>query len=152
MNAQADRSNSVRRRSSSGTKRGTEHVVAGRFPRAAKLLRHGDFDRVYREGRRQFMPHMTVFYLSVPDGSRGPRIGLTVGRALGGAVDRNRIKRRLREAVRAQLSRFTAAVDVVMNPKKTVLSMEFKALADEVARALSQVQSLMEKQQPRGGE
>ncbi len=66
------------------------------FPRAARLLKHADFDRVYKQGRRHFSSHMTVFYLRQAEGEA--RIGFTVGRVLGGAVVRNRIKRRLREA------------------------------------------------------
>jgi ribonuclease P protein component len=111
-----------------------------KFPRHRKLLRHGDFQQVYQQGRRQFAPHMTLFYRArVLEGS-GPRVGLTVGRVLGGAVERNRIKRRLREAVRASLPALTAAVDVVINPKKSVLDMDFATLRAEVAGALRAVQ------------
>ncbi len=116
--------------------RGVEQRVirdGGRFPRTARLLKHSDFDRVYKQGKRQFSSHMTVYYLAHA-GSQ-PRIGLTVGRVLGGAVERNRLKRRLREAVRLRRSRLKAAVDVVINPKKSVLTVEFPALLEEVGRA-----------------
>ena len=65
----------------------------------------------------------------------GLRVGFTVGRALGGAVQRNRMKRRLREAVR--LSRPPAGVvaDVVINPKKSLLANDFAAVLNEVSRA-----------------
>ena len=56
------------------------------FPRSGRLLRHSDFDRVYKQGRRQFSSHMTVFYLRQAEG--GARIGFTVGKVLGGAVVR----------------------------------------------------------------
>ncbi len=62
-------------------------------------------------------------------------MGLTVGRVLGGAVERNRIKRRLREAVRRNLATLATAVDVVINPKKSVLRAEFTALDSEIAGA-----------------
>ena len=111
-----------------------------RFPKTSKLLRHSDFQRVYKQGRRHFAAHMTVFYLrrrdeDVDDDGSGPRVGLTVGRVLGGAVQRNRIKRRLREAVRHNLAALTLAVDVVINPKKSALLAEFSVLNDQVARA-----------------
>jgi ribonuclease P protein component len=110
--------------------------MAPRFPKASKLLRHADFQRVYQQGGRHFAAHMTVFYLrrQDEDGAR-PRVGFTVGRVLGGAVQRNRIKRRLREAVRHNLASLTLAVDVVINPKKSALLAEFTVLHDEVARA-----------------
>ena len=76
---------------------------------------------------------MTVFFLSSQ--AAGSRVGYTVGRVLGGAVQRNRIKRRLREAVRLEHDRLTKAVDVVINPKKSVLRAEFAEIAQEVGRA-----------------
>ena len=107
------------------------------FPRTARLLKHADFDRVYKQGRRHFTPHMTVFYLRQAEGAA--RVGFTVGRVLGGAVDRNRIKRRLRAAVRQWRILLTGPVDVVINPKKLVLKMEFSALVEEIERAFGMV-------------
>lgn len=103
------------------------------FPRSARLLKHADFERVYKQGRRHFSSHMTVFYLRQAEG--GARTGFTVGRVLGGAVQRNRIKRRLREAVRQYRAILKSPVDVVINPKKSVLKVEFPILLEEVSRA-----------------
>ena len=111
-----------------------------RFPRTSRLLRHADFDRVYREGKRHFSTNMTVFFLPRTDPPACDlRIGLTVSRALGGAVDRNRLKRRMREAVRMTRPTDTPAIDVVINPKRTVLKTDFEVLAKEVDRALQTV-------------
>ncbi len=127
------------------------------FPRAARLLKHSDFDRVYKQGRRHFSPHLTVFYLRREDAlpgdglpKKGPRIGFTVGRVLGSAVERNRIKRRLREAVRQRravlLGAGACSVDVVINPKKSVLTEKFSVVLEEVGRALDVIaKKLMEK-------
>jgi len=119
------------------------------FPRAARLLKHADFDRVYKQGRRHFSSHITVFYLRQAEGSspeQCARVGFTVGKVLGGAVDRNRIKRRLRDAVRQRRSLLKSAVDVVINPKKSVLKMEFAGLLDEVGRAFETIaRKLVEK-------
>ena len=90
------------------------------FPRSARLLRHADFQSVYKLGRRHFASHMTVFYLRRAEGD-SVRIGFTVSRALGGAVDRNRMKRRLREAVRLHGVAIGVPVDVVINPKKSLV-------------------------------
>jgi ribonuclease P protein component len=119
-------------------------LTAVRFPKSSKLLRHADFQRVYKQGRRHFAAHMTVFYLRRENiwsaempmfPTWGPRVGLTVGRVLGGSVVRNRIKRRLREAVRYNLASLPLPVDVVINPKKSAQAAEFSVLKDEVARA-----------------
>ncbi len=107
------------------------------FPRAARLLRHADFERVYKQGRRHFSSHMTVFYLRQPEGNA--RVGFTVGRVLGGAVERNRIKRRLRETVRQRRAILTGPVDVVINPKKSVLKVEFPILLEEIGRAFDAI-------------
>ena len=122
---------------------GEQRAGKNTFPRVARLLRHADFESVYKQGRRHFSPAMTVFYLqrqANPSGSKAPvaqglRIGFTVGRALGGAVQRNRMKRRLREAVRLSKPWPAANVDVVINPKKTVLTLGFDAVLNELRQA-----------------
>jgi len=129
-----------------------------RFPRALRLLRHADFERVYKQGRRHFSASMTVFYWPRPAGveagankragvpaphlpaPHGLRIGFTVGRALGGAVQRNRMKRRLREAVRLTPPPAGVAADVVMNPKKSLLAVDFAVVRDEVSRAFAVIE------------
>ena len=128
---------------------------AGRgFPRGfshlGRLLKHSDFERVYKQGRRHFSSHMTVFYLrqaGAPSTEQSARVGFTVGRVLGGAVERNRIKRRLREAVRLRRAVLKGAVDVVINPKKSVLTLEFSMVLEEVGRAFDVIaKKLAEKQ------
>jgi ribonuclease P protein component len=116
-----------------------------KFPRGVRLLRHSDFERVYKRGRRHFAAHLTVFYLPRRQNeseSGGPRIGFTVGKVMGGAVTRNRIKRRLREAVRLH-GLIPAAVDVVINPKKSLLSLAFADLQNEVRRAFEVIEKSM---------
>src|SRR6202008_1266593 len=68
--------------------------VSVRFSPESRLRKHADFDTVYRNGRRLFSAHMTVFFLLRNSG--GARIGFTIPRALGGAVVRNRIRGRMR--------------------------------------------------------
>jgi ribonuclease P protein component len=90
---------------------------------------------------------MTAFYLRQSDDAsveRTARVGFTVGRVLGGAVDRNRIKRRLREAVRMRRSLLgSCPVDIVINPKKSVLKVEFTVILEELGRALETIQKKM---------
>ena len=114
-------------------------VPSKRYPHIGRLLRHSDFERVYKQGRRHFSSHMTVFYLR-RDNEQGLRIGFTVGRALGGAVDRNRMKRRLREAARASWPTQDLPVDVVVNPKKSLLTADFGELLNEMSAAFQVVQ------------
>ncbi len=110
--------------------------LAGWGGKSRRLLKHADFQRVYENGRRQFTGNMTVFFLRrAPEVAPAGRVGLTVGKVLGGAVDRNRIKRRMREAVR-QSPPCQGPVDVVFNPQKSVLTMPFEQLLSEVSRGL----------------
>ncbi len=62
-----------------------------------------------------------------------------MGRALGGAVERNRMKRRLREAVRMHYPGNDISVDVVINPKKSLLKAEFAELLSQIERAFETV-------------
>jgi ribonuclease P protein component len=136
-------------------------VIKGAFPRSARLLRHADFERVYKLGRRHFSASMTVFYWPRPEAgadeaktlpgrspaASGLRIGFTVGRGLGGAVQRNRMKRRLREAVRMTRPAGGASADVVINPKKSLLTVEFSAVVNEVSRAFVVIEQKLGKRE-----
>jgi ribonuclease P protein component len=63
-----------------------------------RLSRSGEFERVYREGRSHASRHLVVYAFPRSDDEDEPRLGVSVGRKLGGAVERNRIKRLLRDA------------------------------------------------------
>ncbi len=112
-----------------------------KFPHSAHLLRHADFERVYKQGRKHFSSSLTVFYMRRQtdgqkiSGTRGMRVGFTVGRAFGGAVQRNRLKRRLREAVRLSKPWPQLDVDIVVNPKRVAPAIEFEPLMNEVRQA-----------------
>jgi ribonuclease P protein component len=88
-----------------------------------------------------------VFYLlrKTEQDPTGLRIGFTVGKALGGAVQRNRIKRRLREAVRLGGFSPGVATDVVINPKRSALAADFSDLQSEVAKAFRVIERSFEK-------
>ena len=114
----------------------TEPKGGARFPKTRRLLKHSDFDRVYRQGRRHASANLGFAYLRREDAA-GARVGFTVSRAFGGAVERNRLKRRLREAVRLTLAGFTGAVDVVINPRKSAVDVKLPLLREEIARAFA---------------
>ena len=123
-----------------------------------RLRKHADYQRVYTASRKQFGKQMSYFFrlrTPAPDGeavrdftpdSDAPRIGLTVPKALGKAVDRNRIKRRMRAAVRKHLSLLQAPVDVVLHPRRSVIDLDMAALEREVASVFRAVQRAAEKQ------
>ncbi len=112
-----------------------------------RLRKHADYQRVYKAGRKQFGRQMAWFFAlrdaetAARSETEGPRIGLTVPKSLGKAVTRNRIKRRLREAVRAALPLLSASVDVVLHPKRSVLEAEFAVIEREVQTIFRSVQA-----------
>lgn len=128
-------------------------IPRAKFPKSAHLLKHADFRRVYEQGRRHFSGNLTAFYLRRPaeamaEHAAQVRVGLTVGRAVGNSVERNRIRRRVREAIRFHLglvSGISEPVDIVINPKKSVLTVDFAVLSDEVLKALQVVRQKIER-------
>jgi ribonuclease P protein component len=117
----------------------TSKKVSQSFPRDARLLKHADFQAVYKNGRKHFSGNMTAFYRQ-NDRAAGPRVGFTVGKVLGGAVVRNRIRRRMRSAVRQHLRELAAPLDLVLHPRKSVLTLKFAQLDAEVAQVFAAVQ------------
>jgi ribonuclease P protein component len=97
-------------------------------------LRSAEFRLVYDHGFRVSGPLFAAFCLARPNAT-GPRLGLTVPRAVGGAVTRNRIKRRLREAFRLHRAELGSQWDIVLNPRKAAFDAGF----DEIQRALGKV-------------
>lgn len=71
----------------------------------------------------------------------GPRVGLTAGKVLGPAHERNRIKRRMREALRRHLDLLPEDCDLILHPRRAVLALEFTKLEAEVVRILSQAKA-----------
>lgn len=110
-----------------------------KFPKSSRLLRHADFLTVYKEGKKHFSGNVTVFYRQRSDAA-GPRVGFTVGKVLGGAVERNRIRRRLRAAVQRHLAELLLPFDVIIHPRKAVLKMEFAQFDTEVKQVLKAIQ------------
>jgi ribonuclease P protein component len=103
--------------------------------RDIRLRKHADYQRVYQASRKHFSASMTYFFrLREDEGVTGPRVGLTAGRVLGKAVERNRIKRRMREAVRRHIGLLSSSVDVVLHPRRTVLAINFSELEAEIER------------------
>jgi ribonuclease P protein component len=86
---------------------GTGRRTAGRISRSA------EFDRVYRQGRSVANRYLVLYTFPRVDGD-APRLGLSVGRKVGGAVERNRVKRLLRESFGETQANAWTGFDVVV--------------------------------------
>jgi ribonuclease P protein component len=78
-----------------------------------RLSRSAEFERVYRQGRSTANRHLILYTFPNPS-TRRPRLGLSVSRKVGGAVERNRVKRLLREAFARAESRLSPGQDIVV--------------------------------------
>ncbi|MBK5290183.1 MAG: ribonuclease P protein component [Acidobacteriia bacterium] len=111
-----------------------------RFPKSTRLLKRSDFRRVYDHGQRLGNSMFAVFFLrreTGPEAAPEPRIGFTVPKAVGKSVERNRIRRRMREAIRLELWRLDSGVDLVFHPRRLVLDAAFDQLRRQVERAFT---------------
>jgi ribonuclease P protein component len=104
------------------------------LPKAARILRRREFLRVQQTGRRLYSGEVLV--IALDSGGDRPRIGITVSSKIANAVGRNRVKRWVREAFRAQRDSFPA-VDLVVVARKGATDMGLggahKALAAAAA-------------------
>jgi ribonuclease P protein component len=102
-----------------------------RFPRTHRVIRRGDFQRAYRDGARA--KSSTLIVVAVANGLAHPRLGLSVGKACWrGAVQRNRVKRIVREAFRTSQRELPAGFDLIVIPAVPKLVPELAATRAEL--------------------
>jgi ribonuclease P protein component len=112
-----------------------------------RLRKHADYQRAYKAGRKRQSASMSWFLApqqpAFPGSAMptGPRVGLTAGKVVGKAHERNRIKRRMREALRRHIELLPAGCDLILHPRRAVLAIEFPKLEAEVVRILQQAKA-----------
>ncbi len=111
-------------------------------PAIFRLRKHADFQRVYSGSRKHHSKQMSYFFHPSP-GATQARVGLTVGKVMGKAVDRNRIKRRVREAVRRHVWLLQTPVDVVLHPRRGVKEVDFGTLERDVAAVFRAIERMV---------
>ena len=96
---------------------------------------------MYQQGKKSFSGNVTALYRERGRaGGPGPRIGFAVGKVLGGAVERNRIRRRMRAVVRKHMAKLTRPVDIVLHPRRSVSELEFVKLDAEIQQLFATVE------------
>jgi ribonuclease P protein component len=115
----------------------------------ARLRKHSDYLRAYAAARKRQSASMSWFLAPQAPQTLGPqssgtalptapRVGLTAGKVLGNAIERNRIKRRMREALRRHVGLLPEGFDLIFHPRRNVLTIEFAQLEAEIVRILQQ--------------
>jgi ribonuclease P protein component len=110
----------------------------------ARLRKHADYQKAYAAASRKRQSASMSWFLAPRTSENGEqtgaRVGLTAGKVLGKAHERNRIKRRMREALRRHVELLPASADLILHPRRTVLTIDFAKLEAEIVRILLQAQ------------
>jgi ribonuclease P protein component len=114
---------------------------SARRPKKGRLSRSAEFERVYRQGRSKANRFLVLYAFPRGDAEdpEGPRLGLSVSRKVGGAVDRTRVKRCLREAFWAESERLPAGSDYVVVARADVRELAERGGTPAVQEALSEL-------------
>jgi ribonuclease P protein component len=109
------------------------------LPAAHRLTDGEAFRRAVRSGRRAGSTTVVVHLVVEPEADADPRVGFVVSRAVGNAVTRNRVQRRLRHLVREHLSSLPGSSVLVIRALPAAAGASSAQLADDLARCLRRV-------------
>ena len=113
--------------------------MPARFRSRQRLRRRAEFDRVFRRGQRLDGRLFTL--IVAPNGREEDRLGLAVSRKVGGAVQRNRAKRLLRESFRQLSSAGRDTLDMVVLAKPEIIALGLRDVRFELEQRLRRYRS-----------
>jgi ribonuclease P protein component len=118
----------------------SQRPSGGRGPKRRRLSRSAEFERVYRQGRSKGNRFLVLYAFTREDSDdAGPRLGLSVSRRVGGAVDRTMVKRALREAFWDQAQRLPVGSDYVVVARPDVRALAEREGTTGVRTALAEL-------------
>jgi len=118
-------------------------------PKRGRLSRSADFDRVFRHGSSHGGREFVLYVFPRGEDASTPRLGLSVSRKVGGAVQRNQVKRLLREAFALDGDRLPPGSDVVVVARTDARGLAEREGLSGIRRALGELIDRAER--PSGG-
>jgi ribonuclease P protein component len=117
----------------------------GRLRTQDRIRKRREYRRIQGDGARAVLPHFVLIFAARPPAQgAGPRLGITASRKIGGAVQRNRAKRLIREAFRATRDLFAADIDLVVIVKTELGDLRLEDVIREWQSARSLIVRRME--------
>ncbi|MGE5588839.1 MAG: ribonuclease P protein component [Clostridia bacterium] len=106
------------------------------MPRSERLRKSRGFTRVFEHGKSLPGRRVVVYYME--NGLPFNRVGVAVSKRLGGAVERNRLKRVVKEAYRASEAALREGLDLVLLPRSKAKTASFQEVREELLGLLSE--------------
>jgi ribonuclease P protein component len=104
------------------------------FRKEERIAKKQDYLRIYAHGKRLYSKSFTI--VVCPNQTDKQRLGIAVGKKVGNAVERNRVKRLLREFFRLNKNRFSPSLDIVIIAKKGILPLTYQNVYTELVECL----------------
>ena len=105
------------------------------FSKIEKLLNREEFVNLNRSGRRRHTGHFVLIFKE--NGLSFARLGITVSKKIGNAVQRNRVKRLIREFFRLHRDLFPKGFDIVIAAKRNAISVHYSDITEELSEGLT---------------
>jgi ribonuclease P protein component len=107
-----------------------------RLNRTSRLAQNRDFARVRQQGQRLALGCLIANWNKLPDGA-APKVGIVTSRKIGGAIERSRARRLLRESFRLHQHEFTQPVELVLVARNSIAGKKFTDVEKDFLAALN---------------
>jgi ribonuclease P protein component len=112
-----------------------------RLGRAARIGLSGDFARIRQQGQRLALGCLIANWRRLPDSAK-PKLGVVTSKKIGGAVERNRARRLLRESFRQHQHEFTQPVELILVARNSIAGKKFADVERDFLAALNRAKLL----------